>query len=111
MNGYSCAKLLHLFIAIVKTHRWRSVIIELEPSPVPIKANAQTQLKESFFKPDTEQIKPHIDYDLIIIDNSTDEAIFQAFNRTGQAGIPLHIAESIVTIPFTFSREEIVIEE
>jgi hypothetical protein len=82
-----------------------SIGIKLEPSPIPIKAKAQTQLKVSFLKPNTEQIQPHIDYDLIIIDNSTGEAIFQASNQTGQAGVPLHTAESIVTIPFTFSKQ------
>jgi hypothetical protein len=79
-----------------------SITIKLEPSPNPIKSNEQTQLKVSFFKPNTEEIQPHIDYDMIISETNTNKTIFQASNQTGQAGIPLHTAESIVTIPFAF---------
>lgn len=79
-----------------------SITIKLEPSPNPIKSNEQTQLKVSFFKPNTEEIQPHIDYDMIISETSTNKTIFQASNLTGQAGIPVHTAESIVTIPSTF---------
>jgi hypothetical protein len=79
-----------------------SITVKLEPSPNPIKSNEQTQLKVSFFKPNTEEIQPHIDYDMIINDTTTNKAIFQASNETGQPGIPVHTAESIVTIPFTF---------
>jgi hypothetical protein len=76
----------------------------LEPSPNLIKAHTPTQLKVSFLNPSTGQIQPHIDYDLIITDNSTGKNVFQASNLTGQSGIPLHTAESIVTIPFTFEK-------
>jgi hypothetical protein len=79
-----------------------SITIKLEPSPNPIKSNEQTQLKVSFFKPNTEEIQPHIDYDMIINETTTNKTIFQASNLTGQPGIPVHTAESIVTIPFTF---------
>lgn len=79
-----------------------SITVKLEPSPFPIKSNEQTQLKVSFFKPNTEEIQPHIDYDLIISETSINKTIFQASNQTGQAGVPLHTAESIVTIPFIF---------
>jgi hypothetical protein len=88
-----------------------SLTIKLEPSPIPIKSNQQTQLKVSFFKPNTEEIQPHIDYDMIISEVSTNKTIFQASNQTGQAGIPLHTAESVVTIPFTFpTKGEYTIE-
>lgn len=79
-----------------------SITIKLEPSSNPIKSSEQTQLKISFFKPNTEEIQPHIDYDMIISEANTNKTIFQASNQTGQAGIPLHTAESIVTIPFIF---------
>lgn len=79
-----------------------SITIKLEPSSNPIKSSGQTQLKISFFKPNTEEIQPHIDYDMIISEANTNKTIFQASNQTGQAGIPLHTAESIITIPFTF---------
>jgi hypothetical protein len=82
-----------------------SLTVKLEPSPSPIKSNEQTQMKISFLQPNTETIQPHIDYDLIIIDNSTNNPIFQASNQTGQPGFPVHTAESIVTIPFTFPSQ------
>jgi len=88
--------------AMTKLTDGGSITIKLEPSPNPIKSNEQTQLKVSFFKPNTEEIQPHIDYDMIISETRTNKTIFQASNQTGQAGIPLHTAESIVTIPFTF---------
>jgi hypothetical protein len=62
-------------------------------------------MKISFFKPNTEEIQPHIDYDVIISETSTNQTIFQASNQTGQPGLPLHTAESIVTIPFTFPNQ------
>jgi hypothetical protein len=91
--------------SLTKLTDGRSITIKLEPSPNPIKSNEQTQLKVSFFKPNTEDIQPHIDYDMIISETNTNKTIFQASNQTGQAGIPLHTAESIVTIPFTFSTK------
>lgn len=62
-------------------------------------------MKISFFKPNTVEVQPHIDYDMIISETSTNKTIFQASNQTGQAGLPLHTAESIVTIPFTFPNQ------
>jgi hypothetical protein len=91
--------------ALTKLTDGGSITVKLEPSPNPIKLNEQTQLKVSFFKPNTEEIQPHIDYDMIISETSTNKTIFQASNQTGQAGIPLHTAESIVTIPFTFPNK------
>ena len=88
--------------SLTKLTDGRSITIKLEPSPNPIKSNEQTHLKVSFFKPNTEEIQPHIDYDMIISEVSTNKTIFQASNQTGQAGVPLHTAESIVTIPFIF---------
>jgi hypothetical protein len=82
-----------------------SVTIRLEPSPSQIKSNEQIQMKISFMQPNTQKIQPHIDYDLIIKDNSTNKPIFQASNQTGQPGLPLHTAESVVTIPFTFPNK------
>jgi hypothetical protein len=88
--------------SLAKLTDGESITVKLEPSPFPIKPNEQTQLKVSFFKPNTEEIQPHIDYDLIISETSTNKTIFQASNQTGQAAVPLHTAESIVTIPFIF---------
>jgi hypothetical protein len=82
-----------------------SLTVKLEPSPSPIRPNEQTQMKISFLQPNTETIQPHIDYDVVISDNSTNKPIFQASNQTGQPGFPVHTAESIVTIPFTFPNQ------
>lgn len=63
-------------------------------------------MKISFFKPNTVEVQPHIDYDMIISETSTNKTIFQALlSFQGQAGLPLHTAESIVTIPFTFPNQ------
>ena len=86
-----------------------SILIRLEPSPSQIKSNEQTQMKISFMQPNTQKIQPHIDYDFIVIDNSTSKPIFQASNQTGQPGLPLHTAESIVTIPFIFPNKALEI--
>lgn len=80
-----------------------SLTVRLELSPNPIQSNEQTQMKISFFKPNTEEIQPHIDYD--VSETITNDTIFQASNQTGQARLPLHTAESIVTIPFTFPSQ------
>jgi hypothetical protein len=82
-----------------------SVDLRFEPSPSQIKSNEQAQMKISFMQPTSGKIQPHIDYDLIITDNSTNKPIFQASNQTGQPGLPLHTAESIVTIPFNFPHK------
>jgi hypothetical protein len=82
-----------------------SIHIRFEPSPSQIKSNEQAQMKISFMQPTSEKIQPHIDYDLVITDNSTKKPIFQASNQTGQPGLPLHTAESIVSIPFNFPHK------
>jgi len=82
-----------------------SINIRFEPSPSQIKSNELAQMKISFMQPTSEKIQPHIDYDLLITDNSTNKLIFQASNQTGQPGLPLHTAESIITIPFNFPHK------
>ena len=49
----------------------------------------------------THKVQPRIDYDVVIKDNSGKQ-IFQASQLAGQPGKPLHPAEGIVTIPYTF---------
>ena len=47
-------------------------------------------------------VQVHIDYDLIIKDSSGKQ-VFSASQLAGQSGgAPLHTAEGIVTIPYTF---------
>jgi hypothetical protein len=45
-------------------------------------------------------VQNHIDYDFIITKEG--KQLFQASWVAGQAGIPLHTAEGIVTIPYRF---------
>jgi hypothetical protein len=84
-----------------KTTSGGAVDISLQPSPEPPTNNAQSQFKVSFLKKGTSSIQPHIDYDFVIMKNGKE--VFSASNQTGQAGKPLHTAESVVTIPYKFS--------
>ena len=75
------------------------VILQLSPQPVV--HPGQTSLKVEFMTKGSETVQPHIDYDLIIKD-SNGKQIFSASQLAGQSGKPLHTAEGIVTIPYTF---------
>ena len=83
-----------------KTTNGGAVDIVLQPSSEPIKNNAQTQFKVTFFQKGTNSIQPHIDYDFVIIKDGKE--VFSASNESGQPGKPLHTAESVVTIPYNF---------
>ncbi|MFL6322578.1 MAG: hypothetical protein ACJ72Q_19170, partial [Nitrososphaeraceae archaeon] len=61
----------------------------------------QTSLKVQFMTKGSNTVQPHIDYDLIIKDSSGKQ-VFSASQLAGQPGKPLHTAEGIVTIPYTF---------
>jgi hypothetical protein len=74
----------------------------LQPSPQPVGHSGQTSLKVQFMSKGSNTVQPHIDYDLIIKDNSGKQ-VFSASQLAGQSGgAPLHTAEGIVTIPYTF---------
>jgi hypothetical protein len=73
----------------------------LQPSPQPVVHTRQTSLKVQFMTKGSETVQPHIDYDLIIKD-SNGKQVFSASQLAGQSGKPLHTAEGIVTIPYTF---------
>jgi hypothetical protein len=85
-----------------KTTSGGSLDILLQPSPEPIGNKNQTSFKVTFLQKGTDnKVQPHIDYDFIIKDNNGKE-IFMASQLAGQPGKPLHTAEGIVTIPYTF---------
>jgi hypothetical protein len=73
----------------------------LQPSPQPVGHTGQTLLKVQFMTKGSETVQPHIDYDLRIKYNNGKE-VFSASQLAGQSGKPLHTAEGIVTIPYTF---------
>jgi hypothetical protein len=73
----------------------------LQPSPQPVGHIGQTSLKVQFMTKGSNTVQPHIDYDLIIKD-SNGKQVFSASQLAGQSGKPLHTAEGIVTIPYTF---------
>jgi len=75
------------------------VILQLSPQPVG--HAGQTSLKVQFMTKGSGTVQPNIDYDLIIKD-SNGKQVLSASQLAGQSGKPLHTAEGIVTIPYTF---------
>lgn len=87
---------------IKKTTSGGSLDVLLQPAPEPIGNKDQTSFKVTFLQKGTDnKVQPHIDYDFIIKDNNG-KVIFMASQLAGQPGKPLHTAEGIVTIPYTF---------
>ncbi len=78
-----------------------SLEVILQPSPQPVGHTNPTSLKVQFLTKGTSTVQPHIDYDLIIKESSGKQ-VFSASQLAGQSGAPLHTAEGIVTIPYTF---------
>jgi hypothetical protein len=78
-----------------------AIDVMLQPSPSPIIHTSQTSLKVQFMTKGTDTVQPHIDYDVTIKDSSRKQ-LFAASQLAGQPGKPLHTAEGIVTIPYTF---------
>ena len=78
-----------------------SLGVMVQPSPQPIGHTGPTSLKVQFLTKGTDTAQPHIDYDLIIKDSSGKQ-VFSASQLAGQSGAPLHTAEGVVTIPYTF---------
>lgn len=77
--------------------------IVLQASPQPAGHTSPTSLKVEFMTKGTGAIQPHIDYDVVIKDSSGGgKQVFTASQLAGQPGKPLHTAEGIVTIPYTF---------
>jgi hypothetical protein len=77
--------------------------ILLQPSPQPVGHTSPTSFKVEFRTKGSDIVQPHIDYDLIIKGNSGKQ-VFAASQLAGQPGKPLHTAEGIVTIPYTFQE-------
>jgi hypothetical protein len=83
-----------------KTTSGGSLDVLLQPSPEPVGHTGPTSFKVSFLQKGPDTVQPHIDYDFIIMNNGKE--VFQASQLAGQPGKPLHTAEGVVTIPYTF---------
>jgi hypothetical protein len=80
-----------------------SLNVILQPSPSPVVKGSQTNLKVSFDQKGSSAVQPHIDYDLTIIKDG--KQVFQASALAGHPNQPLHTAEGVVTIPYTFQQQ------
>jgi hypothetical protein len=77
-----------------------SLDILLETFSNPIIKNTEIDFKVIFHQKGSNVVQNHIDYDFIITKEG--KQLIQASGVAGQAGIPLHTAEGIVTIPYRF---------
>ena len=79
-----------------------SLKVILQLSPYPVIKGKQTNFKVTFDQNGSSAVQPHIDYDLTIMKD--DKQVFQASALAGHPDQPLHTAEGIVTIPYTFQQ-------
>ena len=82
-----------------------SLNVILQQSPFPIVKGSQTNLKVSFDQKGSSTVQPHIDYDLTIMKDGKQCCVFQASVLVGHPNQPLHTAEGVVTIPYTFQQQ------
>lgn len=79
-----------------------SLKLILQPSPYPIAEGKQTNFKVTFDQKGSSAVQSHIDYDLTITKDG--KQVLQASALAGHPNQPLHTAEGIVTIPYTFQQ-------
>src|SRR6266568_7602867 len=89
--------------AMYKVTSGGSLNVILQPSPSPVVKGSQTNLKVSFDQKGSSAVQPHIDYDLTIMKDG--KQVFQASALAGHPNQPLHTAEGVVTIPYTFQQQ------
>ena len=82
-----------------------SLIVLVQPAPYPIIKGVQTNLKVTFDQKASNTVQPHIDYDLTI-STICGKRVFQASTLAGHPNQPLHTAEGVVTIPYTFQQAD-----
>lgn len=80
-----------------------SLNVILQSTPNPVVKGTQTNFKVSFDQKGGTAVQPHIDYDLAITKDG--KQVFQASALAGHPNQPLHTAEGIVTIPYTFQQQ------
>jgi len=88
--------------AMYKVTSGGSLNVILQPSPFPVIKGSQTNLKVSFDQKGSSAVQAHVDYDLTIMKD--DKQVFQLSSQAGYPNQPLHTAEGIVTIPYTFQQ-------
>ena len=88
--------------AMYKVTSGGSLNVILQPSPFPVIKGSQTNLKVSFDQKGSSAVQPHVDYDLTIMKD--DKQVFQLSSQAGYPNQPLHTAEGVVTIPYTFQQ-------
>jgi hypothetical protein len=81
----------------------RSLNVMLQPAPNPVVKGKQTNFKVIFDQNGGSAVQPHIDYDVTI--SKDGKQVFQASALAGHPNQPLHTAEGIVTIPYTFEQQ------
>ena len=80
-----------------------SLNVILQPSPFPVIKGSQTNLKVSFDQKGSSAVQAHVDYDHTIMKDG--KQVFQLSSQAGYPNQPLHTAEGVVTIPYTFQQE------
>jgi hypothetical protein len=98
----STASLAHA-TAMTKPTSGGSLNVVVQPSPDPVVKGTQTNLRVSFDQKGGSAVQPHIDYD-VTISNAAGKQLFQASALAGHPNQPLHTAEGVVTIPYTFQE-------
>lgn len=77
--------------------------VMLQPTQNPVVKGTQTKFEVIFDQNGGAAVQPHIDYDLTISKHG--KQVFQASALAGHPNQPLHTAESIITIPYTFQQQ------
>ena len=86
--------------AMYKVTSGGNLNVILQPSPFPVIKGTQTNLKVSFDQKGSSALQTNVDYDLTIMKD--DKQVFQLSSQAGYPNQPLHTAEGVVTIPYTF---------
>jgi hypothetical protein len=88
--------------AMYKVARGGSLNVILQPSPFPVIKGSQTNLKVSFDQKGSSAVQAHVDYDLTIMKD--DKQVFKLSSQAGYPNQPLHTAEGVASIPYTFQQ-------
>jgi hypothetical protein len=89
--------------AMYKVTSGGSLNVILQPSPFPVIKGSQTNLKVSFDQKGSSAAQAHVDYDLTIMKD--DKQVFKLSSQAGYPNQPLHTAEGVASIPYTFQQE------
>jgi hypothetical protein len=93
---------VHTLGAMYKVTSGGSLNVILQPSPFPVIKGSQTNLKVSFDQKGSSAVQAHVDYDLTIMKD--DKQVFKLSSQAGYPNQPLHTAEGVASIPYTFQQ-------